>query len=285
MTIEISGKQALIINKNGAKIINLEKKIHKLKNILKDMGSAVIAFSGGVDSSLLVKIAAGTLDKNVIAVTAKSPLLPKKELALAKKMSKSLGCRHIIVNSNVLEIKEFLNNPKNRCYLCKKQFFLKLILLKNEYNLNFVIDGTNFDDLYLYRPGLKAAEELGVRSPLAECRLSKEEIRKYSKLAKLSFWDKPASSCLATRIPYGEKISKSRLEKISAAEEYLHFLGFSHNRVRCYYPTAKIEVPKKEIPKIFQPDISEKIIKKFKKIGFRHITIDIEGYRTGSMNE
>jgi uncharacterized protein len=273
------------MKKNSAKIINLEEKIYKLKNILKDMRSAVIAFSGGVDSSLLVKIAADTLGKNVIAVTAKSPLLPKEELAHAKKMSKSLDCRHIIVNSNVLEIKEFLNNPKNRCYLCKRQLFLKLILLKNEYNLNFVIDGTNFDDHYLYRPGLKAAEELGVRSPLAECRLSKEEIRKYSKLAKLSFWDRPASSCLATRIPYGEKISKSRLEKISAAEEYLRFLGFRHNRVRYYYPLAKIEVAKEEIPKILQADISEKIIKKFKKIGFRHITIDIEGYRTGSMDE
>jgi len=273
------------MNENSAKIINLEKKIHKLKNVLKDMGSAVIAFSGGVDSSLLVKIAASTLGKNVIAVTAKSPLLPKGELAHAKKISESLGCKHIIVNTDALEIKEFLNNPKNRCYLCKRQLFLKLILLKNEYKLNFVIDGTNFDDHSLYRPGLKAAEELGIRSPLAECRLSKEEIRKYSKLAKLSFWDKPASSCLATRIPYGEKISKSKFKKISAAEEYLGFLGFSHNRVRYYYPSAKIEVVKEEIPKILQTDIREKIIKKFKKIGFRHVTVDIEGYRSGSMDE
>jgi len=267
------------------KIIMDGKKINKLKKILEDMGSVIIAFSGGVDSSFLLKVAENVLGKNVIAVTAKSPTYPKREFEDAKKIAKILNCRQIIIDSNEMKIKEFRNNPKNRCYFCKKELFLKLISIKNKYKFNFVADGTNYDDLNTFRPGLKALEELGIRSPLADAGLTKEEIRKYSRLLNLSTWNKPAFSCLSSRFPYGEEISKFKLEKIEKAESFLHSLGFRQVRVRYQYPIARIEIEKEEIPKILQSNIRGKMIKKLKKIGFEYITLDLEGYRSGSMDE
>ncbi|TET15320.1 MAG: ATP-dependent sacrificial sulfur transferase LarE [Actinobacteria bacterium] len=261
------------------------KKINKLKKILKDMGSLIIAFSGGVDSSFLLKVAENVLGKNVTAVTAKSLTYPRRELKDAKRIARSLNCRQIIIDSNELKIKEFRNNPKNRCYFCKKELFLKLISIKDKYKFNFVADGTNYDDLNTFRPGLKALKELGIRSPLAEAGLSKEEIRKYSKMLNLSTWDKPAFSCLSSRFPYGEEITESKLKKIGKAESFLHSLGFRQVRVRYHYPIARIEIEKEEIPKILQSNIREKMIKQLKKIGFEYITLDLEGYRSGSMDK
>jgi len=260
------------------------KKIDKLKNIIKNTGSMIIAFSGGVDSSFLLKTAVEVLGKNVIAVTIKSPIFTKSELNDAKKFAKSLNCRHMTVNSNLLEIEEFKNNHRDRCYICKKEIFLKLISVKKKYRFNAVADGTNYDDLNTYRPGLKSLKELGIRSLLADTGLTKKEIRKYSKLLNLPAWNKPALSCLATRFPYGEKITKPKLEKIEKAEIFLNSLGFNQKRVRYYYPTARIEIDKKEIPKMLQNNIRDEIIKEFKKIGFAYITVDLEGYRTGSMD-
>jgi len=267
------------------KIIMDRKKINKLKKILKDMGSLIIAFSGGVDSSFLLKVAENVLGKNVIAVTAKSLTYPKREFEDAKRIARSLNCRQIIIDSNELKIKEFRNNLKNRCYFCKKELFLKLISIKNKYKFNFVVDGTNYDDLNTFRPGLKALKELGIRSPLAEAGLTKEEIRKYSRLLNLTTWNKPSFACLSSRFPYGEEITKSKLKKIENAEDFLRSLGFRQIRVRYHYPIARIEIEKEEIPKIFQSNIMEKIIKKIKKIGFEYITLDLEGYRSGSMDE
>lgn len=267
------------------KMIMDRKKINKLKKILKDMGSLIIAFSGGVDSSFLLKVAENVLGKNVIAVTAKSLTYPRREFEDAKRIARSLNCRQIIIDSNELKIKEFRNNSKNRCYFCKKELFLKLISIKNKYKFNFVVDGTNYDDLNTFRPGLKALKELGIRSPLAEAGLTKEEIRKYSKILNLSTWNKPAFSCLSSRFPYGEEISELKLKKIGKAESFLHSLGFRQVRVRYHYPIARIEIEKEEIPKILQSNIREKMIKQLKKIGFEYITLDLEGYRSGSMDK
>ena len=267
------------------KMIMDRKKINKLKKILKDMGSLIIAFSGGVDSSFLLKVAENVLGKNVIAVTAKSLTYPRREFEDAKRIARSLNCRQIIIDSNELKIKEFRNNSKNRCYFCKKELFLKLISIKNKYKFNFVVDGTNYDDLNTFRPGLKALKELGIRSPLAEAGLTKEEIRKYSKILNLSTWNKPAFSCLSSRFPYGEEISELKLKKIGKAESFLHSLGFRQVRVRYHYPIARIEIEKEEIPKILQSNIRQKMIKQLKKIGFEYITLDLEGYRSGSMDK
>jgi len=273
------------MQRNDTKKTILEEKINKLKNILKDMCSVVVAFSGGVDSSFLLKMAVDILGKNVIAITAKSPTFPKRELQNAKKIAETLDCKHIIIDSHELEVEEFKNNPKDRCYYCKKELFSKLLSIKNKNNFNFVIEGTNYDDSHTYRPGLKAIKELGIRSPLLESGLTKKEIREYSKSINLPTWNKPSFACLSSRFPYGEKITAAKLEKIDKAENFLFSLGFKQCRVRYHYPVARIEVEREEIPKTIQPNIRNKIIKELKKIGFSYITIDLEGYRSGSMDK
>jgi len=263
----------------------LKEKIKKLESILKNMGSVVIAFSGGVDSSLLLKIAADILGNNIIAVTKRSPLFPKKELGDAKKIAKNFNCRHTFIDSNELKIEEFRNNSKNRCYICKKDLFLKLITIKDKYKFNYIADGTNYNDSHTFRPGLKALTELNIKSPFLECKIAKEEIRQYSKILNIKTWNKPSFSCLATRIPYNEKISPLKLHKIEKAEECLSKLGFSQVRVRYHHPIARIEVEKSEFIKITKGRAREEIIKEFKKIGFKYVTIDLEGYRSGSMDK
>ena len=261
------------------------KKNDKLKKIIKNSGSMIIAFSGGVDSSFLLKTAVKVLGENVIAVTAKSPLYPKNEFKSAKKIIKDLNCRHIIIDFNQLKIENFKNNPINRCYICKKELLSRLIMIKNKYKFNIVADGTNSEDLNTYRPGLKALKESGIISPLACAGLTKKEIRKYSRLLELPNWDKPAQSCLASRFPYGEKITKSKLKKIEKAEDYLHSLGFKQKRARYCYPGVRIEIGNEEIPRLIQGNCRDKIIRELKKIGFIYISLDLEGYRPGSFDE
>jgi uncharacterized protein len=262
-----------------------DKKNDELKKIIKNSGSMIIAFSGGVDSSFLLKTAVKILGKKVIAVTAKSPVYPKSELKDAKKITKDLNCRHIIIDHNQLKIEKFINNPIDRCYICKRGLFLRLISIKDKYKFEVVADGTNSDDLNTYRPGLKALKELGIRSPLAGAGLTKKEIREYSRLLNLPTWNKPALACLASRFPYGEKITRMKLKKIEKAEDYLHSLGFKQRRVRYYYPTARIEIEKEEIPRLVQDNYIDKILKEFKKIGFLYISIDLEGYSPGSIDK
>ena len=247
------------------------------------MGSVAIAFSGGVDSSFLVKTAFDVLGENSVAITAASSTYPQRELKEAKNFAKSIGIKHLIINSEETEIKNFSKNPINRCYYCKKELFLKIRDIAKENNLNFILDGSNADDISDYRPGKQALKELGIKSPLKEVGITKSEIRELSNKMKLDTWDKSAFACLASRFPYGEKITKTKLKKVEKAESFLHSLGIKQFRVRYIGDTARIEVLKNDFDKIIKN--SDNIIKYFKKLGFTYITLDLHGYRSGSLNE
>jgi len=258
-------------------------KLEQLKNNLKKMKSVAIAFSGGVDSTFLVKVAFDVLGENAIAVTASSSTYPKRELEEAKQFSKHIGIKHIIIDSEETEIENFSKNPSNRCYYCKKELFSKIKQFAKEKHLNYILDGSNVDDTFDYRPGMKAIKELKVVSPLRDADLSKQEIKKLSKNMQLDTWDKPAFACLASRFPYGVKITKSKLEQVEKAESFLFSLDIKQYRVRYHGETARIEVLKNDFQKIF--DHSDEIVNYFKKLGFKYTALDIEGYRTGSLNE
>ena len=264
---------------------NIEKKLKNLKEILKKMGTVLVAFSGGVDSTFLLRVAKDVLGEKVIAVTALSPTYPREEVEEAKKISKKMGVRHILIETRELEDSNFVNNPPTRCYYCKRELFSALKKIAEENNLRWVADGSNLDDTGDFRPGMQAARELGVRSPLKEAHLGKSDIRELSKKLGLSTWNKPSLACLASRFPYGMRIKKEELLKVEEAERFLRKMGISQIRVRHYGDTARIEVREDEIPKLFENKKRNKVIEKFKQLGYTYITVDLEGYRTGSMNE
>ena len=258
-------------------------KMENLKDKLRRMGRVVIAFSGGVDSTFLVKVAYEVLGKNVIAVTAASSTYPKTELEEAKRLARLIGVRHIIVNSEETEVENFKRNPPNRCYYCKKELFSRLKEIAKKEKINYVLDGTNYDDLTDFRPGMKALRELNIISPLKDVKLTKEDIRNLSKLMNLDTWDKPACACLASRFPYGIRITKERLDRVEKAENVIRNLGIRQLRVRYHNEIARIEVNKKDMQLLLEH--SDSIVKKFKELGFIYVTLDMEGYRTGSLNE
>jgi uncharacterized protein len=257
-------------------------KIKKLKKILKQMGSVLIAYSGGVDSTFLLKIAGECLGNKVLAVTAVSKTYPKEELSFAKEMARSLKIRHMIIKTDELEDKNFVLNPLNRCYFCKKELFSQLQKLALEFKLNFVADASNLSDKRDFRPGNQAKKEFKVRSPLQEAGFYKEDIRRFSKKLGLDSWNKPSLACLASRIPYGTKITPKLLARINQGEKYLRYLGFNQVRLRHYNSLCRIEVPQSDIIRIINNRCQ--IINRFKKIGYNYVTVDLEGYRTGSMN-
>lgn len=270
---------SILYSVNGDSKVKLEQ----LKNNLKQMKCVAIAFSGGVDSTFLTKVAYEILGEKAIAVTATSSTYPKRELEEAKQYAKQIGIQHILINSEETEIDNFSKNPNNRCYYCKKELFSKIKQIAKENNLNYVLDGSNVDDTSDYRPGMKALGELGVVSPLRDVGFTKQEIKELSKDMQLDTWDKPAFACLASRFPYGVKITKSKLMQVEKAESFLFSLGIKQFRVRYHDETARIEVFKNDFQKILNH--SEEITKYFKEIGFKYITLDMEGYRTGSLNE
>ncbi len=262
-----------------------KKKIDRLKAILQKMESLAIAFSGGADSTFLLAVASELPDIDIMAITASSPMIPSWEIIEAKKMAARLKVKHKIIKTDPLENPLLKKNPPERCYICKKDLFAKFLNLVKEQGLRYLADGTNHDDLKAYRPGLRALKELGVRSPLAEAGLIKEDIRKYSKIMGLPTWDTPALACLATRIPYNEEITMEKLKMIDRAEEFIRSLGFRQVRVRCHYSMARIELDPVDIPRLLEQSMREKTVSRLKTIGFNHITIDLEGYRSGSMDE
>jgi len=262
-----------------------DAKSHRLEEILSNMGSVLVAFSGGADSTLLLRVAKDVLGSEVLAVTARSAIYPSEEIEQAKTLAQNLKARHEIIETRELMNPKFFSNPKERCYWCKKELFTELSSIARENNLNYVVDGSNLDDLNDFRPGMKAARELRVRSPLQEAMLTKADIRSLSKSMGLPTWSKPSLACLASRLPYGTRITKDKLVRIDRAERFLKDLGFTHVRVRHHDTIARIEVSKKDIPALSNDKLRSQIVSRFKTLGYSYVTVDLEGYRTGSMNE
>lgn len=249
------------------------------------MGSAVIGFSGGVDSTFLLKVAKDVLGDRVLAVTASSSIFPKREMNEAIEFAKRIEVKHKVIESEELNIEGFSKNTKNRCYYCKFELFSKMMDIAKNEGFQYVADGSNADDTGDFRPGMTAACKLGVRSPLLEANLTKNDIRLLSKEMGLPTWDKPSFACLSSRVPYGQEITSQKLRMIDEAEQYLLDLGFRQVRVRHHGDIARIEVDPDERSKFFNIDIMDDVADKLKSIGFNYVTLDLKGYRTGSMNE
>lgn len=264
--------------------MKLKEKKETLKKILLSHKKILLAYSGGVDSSLLLKTAVDILgNKNIIAATADSPTYTGKELETAKSITEELNVKHLIVKTYEFDDKDFISNTKNRCYYCKKELFNKLKEIKNEYQCDVIMDGSNYDDLNDFRPGSKAEKEYKILTPLKDAFFTKKDIRKYSKQLGLKTYNYPAIACLASRIPYNEKITKEKIKMINDGENFLSKYGFKNIRLRTSNKTARIEVDKKDIKKIIKNE--NEIINKLKSLGYLYITVDLEGFRSGSMNE
>jgi len=263
-------------------LMSLAKKMEHLKSIITGCESAVIAFSGGVDSSLVCAVAHEVLGERVVAVTAVSHTYPPGEIDVAKEVAKRIGIKHMIIETGELDDPRFIANPIDRCYFCKGELLGKLDDVRKKFGFKKILDGTNHDDLSDFRPGYRALEELGVISPLALAGISKEEVRQLAAEYSLPNFDKPANPCLASRIPFGCKITQESLERIAKAEGFIHSLGFRVVRVRDHGDLASIEVAKSELEKAFR--LKNEMEKNLMRLGYRFVTLDLEGYRSGSLN-
>lgn len=264
---------------------DIQIKYENLKKNLKSLGSVAVAFSGGVDSTFLLKVAHDVLGTKAIAVTARSLSFPKRELNEALAFTKEQAIEHIIVDSEELDIEGFSKNPVNRCYLCKSELFGKITAIAQREGIENIIEGSNVDDEGDYRPGMKAIKELNIKSPLKEVGLKKTEIRQLSKDMNLPTWDKQAFACLSSRFPYGEDITPEKLRMVDESEQFLLDMGLRQVRVRCHGNLARIETDEEGFLMLTNKQSRQEIYKRFKEIGFIYVSIDIKGYRTGSMNE
>jgi uncharacterized protein len=262
----------------------MSEKERALRETLSSLGSVIVAYSGGVDSAYLAYVANDTLGDRALAVTADSASYPERHREMATRIAAQFGLRHEIIHTGELERPEYRANPANRCYYCKHELYTHLSRIGAERRA-VVVDGNNADDRGDYRPGRQAAREFGVRSPLDEVNLGKEEIRQLARSAGLPTWDEPASACLSSRIPYHSEVTEPKLRRIEAAEQVLHAHGFRVCRVRHHDDLARIELGRGELPRALEPEMSAALVSELKAIGYRYVTIDLQGYRTGSLNE
>lgn len=265
--------------------MNAHEKLDQLKEDIKNMGSLAISFSGGVDSTFLLKVAADVLGDRVVAVTARSSTYPEREFREAEAFAKNLGVKHVVIVSEELDIEGFSENPVNRCYFCKHELFEKVKDVAKQQGVSYVADGSNMDDLGDYRPGMQAVEELAVVSPLKRAGMDKADIRLLSQEMGLPTWNKQSFACLASRFPYGHKITREKLDMVDQAEQFLLDMGFRQVRVRHHGDLARIEVAAEERSRFIEDELMDRIYAEFKKIGFTYVALDMKGYRTGSMNE
>lgn len=261
----------------------MKEKLEHLEEIIKEKDSLVIAFSGGIDSSLVAKIAYDVLDERALAVTLTSDAFSQRELENAKKIAKEIGVHHMIVKSSELGNEAFVKNSENRCYYCKKEEAVVLKRIANENRIKYIADGVNLSDFGEHRPGIKALDEEDIIHPLVEARIKKSDIKAMAKFLGLSNYDMPSTTCLSSRIPYGEEITTEKLKMIEEAESFILSLGLRQVRVRCHKNVARIEVEKEEIEKVI--NFRREIEGRLKTAGFKYITLDLGGYRSGSMDE
>jgi uncharacterized protein len=262
----------------------LTEKKQRLAGILKSCGALAVAFSGGVDSTFLLAVAKDVLGEHVLAVTATSVIHPQTESLAAAEIARALGVVHRMVSSHEMDLAEFVANPSNRCYVCKRHVMAEVIRIAAEMGIAHVAHGANVDDLGDVRPGLKAAEELGLLAPLVEAGLTKAEIRTLSRRMGLATWNKPSMACLASRIPYGTAITPENLRMVEAAEDFLHGLGLAGCRVRHHGAVARIELAQKDLKKALTEPARTAIVRRMREIGFRYVAVDLEGYVMGSLN-
>ena len=263
----------------------MDDKLAALRAALRQMERALIAFSGGVDSSFLLRVAVEELGDGAVALTTRSPTAPEDDAAIALALAEALGVHHLVIDANELDIPGYAENPVNRCYFCKGSLYDICRAEAAKLGISEIVDGVNRDDLGDYRPGLKAAEEHRVRHPLAEVGLRKAEIRAFSRQLGLPTADKPSSPCLSSRFPYGTAITLEGLRKVAGAEQVLRRLGFPECRVRNHDPVARIEVPSADLPRLTEPELRATLVREIQVLGFAYVTVDLQGFRSGSLNE